>query len=291
MTGWISSSASRAPAFDAAFIGKAKNNLRIWKQIYQKRFDWVIDLTCSDRTALISWASRAPIRTGAPLGNSLEKFAYHELIDGDPKGIHIVDYQMASLKRLNKAIPEPCSRITVPEEVENRILRERAHLFHSSPLIIIHPGARGRLRRWREDRFAQIADRIKEAYSAQIVLIGGPGEEEILRRVENNMQHPPLDRLIALPLIEMAALLKHAQLFIGNDTATGHIAAGVGTPHIILFGPTLPRLWAPRGGKGAVIFKDPPCCDCKQVSCIRPENPCMDWIDVEEVWEAISALI
>ena len=269
----------------------AKNTLGIWRQVCRKRFDWVIDLTSSDRSALISWASRAPIRTGVPLGNVFEKIAYHDVIDENPKTTHIVDYQMASLKRLKKPVPEPCSRIRIPEETENKILQQWGFFLKFPPVVIIHPGARRRLRCWREDRFAKLADRIRADYSAKIILVGGPGEEEILRRVEANMGNPPEARIVSLPLIELAALLKQAQLFIGNDTATGHIAAGVGTPHIILFGPNSPKLWAPRGGKGISLFKAPSCCGCKQISCIHEGNPCMDWIGVEEVWKAVKDLI
>jgi ADP-heptose:LPS heptosyltransferase len=269
----------------------ARNNLRILGQVYRKKFDWVIDLTSSDRTALISWASRAQIRTGVPLGNFFEKIAYHDVIGENPKTTHIVDYQMASLKSLKKPIPEPHSEIAIPEEIENKIIRQWGYLLKYSPVVIIHPGARRRLRCWREERFAELADRIKKNYSAQIVLIGGAGEEEILQRVQEKMRLPPEEQIVSLPLIEVAALLKQAQLFIGNDTATGHIAAGVGTPHIILFGPNSPKLWAPRGGKGVSLFKAPPCCGCAQISCIHEGNPCMDWIQVEEVWNAVRTLI
>jgi len=266
-------------------------NLKILIEVYKKKFDVVIDLTSSDRSSFISWASRAPIRIGAPLKNILERFAYHQLIEADPQKDHIIDYQLASLKRLGIQTPEADTTIFVPEEIEKKVREQWASVINSKPLIIIHPGARASLRQWREERFAQVADRLINTYDSHIFLIGGPGEENILDQVAARMAQKPAAKITSLPLIEVAALLKQAQLFIGNDTATGHIAAGVGTPHIILFGPTIPHLWAPRGAKGVSIFKSPDCCGCRQISCLKKGNPCMDWISVEEVWEAVGQLL
>ncbi len=270
---------------------RIRYNVKILKDAYQKKFDWVIDLTSSDRSALISLATRAPKRIGAPLGNLLERFAYHELIQGDPKKIHIIDYQLGSLKKLGFPPQEADMVLFVPDEIEKRIQEQFASVLDSHPLVVIHPGARRRLRQWRAERFAQIADRLIKSYNAHIILLGGPGEEKNLDQVEAKMAEKPGGKTTSLPLIEVAALLKHAKLFIGNDTATGHIAAGVGTPHIILFGPSFPHLWAPRGAKGISIFKSPDCCGCRQISCVKKENPCMDWITVEEVWEAVGELL
>ena len=270
---------------------RLKHNLKTWKDLYKKRFDLVIDLTSSDRSSFISLATRAQKRVGAPLGNLLERFAYHELIEGDPKKIHIIEYQLGSLKRLGFPTQEADMSIFVPEEIEKKIHDQWASVINSKPLVIIHPGARSRLRQWRDERFAQIADRLKTTYNARIVLIGGPNEENSINQVETKMAQKPEAKTTALQLIEAAALLKQAQLFIGNDTATGHIAAGVGTPHIILFGPTFPHLWTPRGAKGISLFKSPECCGCRQIACLKAENPCMDWISVEEVWQAATTFL
>ena len=52
--------------------------------------------------------------------------------------------------------------------------------------------------------------------------------------------------LIPGDLRSMAGLLRHADLFIGNDSGPGHIAAAVGTPTLTLFGPSDAETWAPR---------------------------------------------
>ncbi len=275
---------------NGTFLERLRYSGKIWKSVHGKKFDVVIDFSSSDRSSFLALASRAPLRIGAPLGNPLERLAYHKLIAADPKRTHIFEYQLDSLKHLGFSIPEPDAGIFVPEEIQTRTREKWARIMDGKSIIMIHPGARGALRRWREERFARIADLCIDSWGAHVLLIGGPGEEEIVNRVEAEMFCKPDGKIISLPLIDIAAILSDAHLFLGNDTATGHIAAGVGTPSVILFGPTFPQLWAPRGRRAVSVFKAPDCCGCRQITCIKKENPCMDWITVEEVWQAVREL-
>lgn len=276
---------------NASFCRSLRYNLALWKDLRKKKFDVVIDLTSSDRTAILSFASRAKWRIGVPLDNVLERLGYHELIRENPRQMHIVDYQMAALKKLGISVPEADMHIHVPSPIEERVRKEWLVESLVAPLVVLHPGARRPLRQWREERFAQIADRLVREYQAKIVLVGSPEEQGIVDRVAAHMEEKPLARLTTLSLIELAALLKQARLFIGNDTSTGHIAAGVGTRHVVLFGPQFPKYWAPRGAPGITIWKSPSCCGCRQISCLHPNHPCMDWISVDEVWDATTTMM
>jgi heptosyltransferase III len=57
------------------------------------------------------------------------------------------------------------------------------------------------------------------------------------------------------PLPELAAQLAGASLFIGHDSGVSHLAAAVGTPSVLLFGPTDPAMWAPPGEHVHVVRK------------------------------------
>ncbi len=47
-------------------------------------------------------------------------------------------------------------------------------------------------------------------------------------------------------LVDVAVWLASARLYLGNDSGISHLAAAVGTPVVALFGPTDPKIWAPR---------------------------------------------
>ena len=157
--------------------------------------------------------------------------------------------------------------------------------------LTIHPGAGGKLRMWKTERFAEIAVRLKKTFSANIILIGGPNENELVARVEKAMGFSASIKSTSLSLLHMAALLRRCDLFIGNDSAPGHIAAAVNCPTLSLFGPTFPHMWRPINPDGDVIFKNLPCCACKQRECVRPLENCMDSIGVDEVWEKTEKMI
>ena len=50
-----------------------------------------------------------------------------------------------------------------------------------------------------------------------------------------------------LPLPRLASRLARSALCVGNDSGISHLAAAVGCPLLVLFGPTRPGVWAPRG--------------------------------------------
>jgi heptosyltransferase-2 len=54
-------------------------------------------------------------------------------------------------------------------------------------------------------------------------------------------------------LYTLAAWLRQARVFVGNDSGISHLAAAVGTPALVFFGGTDPRVWAPRGASVCAV--------------------------------------
>jgi ADP-heptose:LPS heptosyltransferase len=50
-----------------------------------------------------------------------------------------------------------------------------------------------------------------------------------------------------LGLLGLVALISDCRLLICGDTGVGHIATATGAPSVLLFGPTPPNRWGPRG--------------------------------------------
>ena len=268
-------------------------HVKLIKHIRSELYNTVIDFTLGDRAAFISFVTGANNRITYSDSSRLSHILMNQIIRSDPFEHHIVDHQLESLKALGiKDIKKEMS-IHIPESVEKDIERifNEANLANGPMNIAIHPGARGKLRQWKTSGFADIAKRIKLVFSANLILIGGPDEEEIVDRVEEEMEFPADLKTTGLGLLHMAALFRRCNLFLGNDSAPGHIAAAVGCPTLSIFGPTFPHMWRPIHPEGEVIFKNLTCCGCKQRECIRPGKNCMDIIEVDEVWERIEKMI
>ena len=257
------------------------------------KYDYILDFTLGDRAAVVSFLSGAPERITYREASTLSHILMTHIVEADPFKSHIVDHQLKALEYFGITTFNRSMSIHEPPEVEAKVsgLLKDSGIEKDSWCIAIHPGARGKLRQWRSERFAQIIDRIKNKYNASILLIGGPDERTVLDDVERAVTTQLSLRSTDLTLLEMASLLKKCRLFIGNDSAPGHIAAAAGCSTLSVFGPTFPHMWSPLAQKGEVIFKDVPCCGCKQLACIRPDDICMDMILVDEVWEKVETLL
>jgi len=87
--------------------------------------------------------------------------------------------------------------------------------------------------------------------------------QALTRLLEPNMpvrwsagpEEPLPDAVRIADLYELACWLATARVYVGNDSGITHLAAAVGTPVVALFGPTDPRIWAPRGPQIRLIAK------------------------------------
>jgi len=69
-------------------------------------------------------------------------------------------------------------------------------------------------------------------------------------------------------LAKLAEFVAAARIYIGNDSGVTHLAAAVETPTVAIFGPTNPRVWAPRGTHVEVVM--PP--DRAALPALAPEQ-------------------
>jgi len=153
-----------------------------------------------------------------------------------------------------------------------------------SPIVCVHPGAAWRPRAWRPERFGAVADWIQEHYHAQVLFVGSSDERDIGAEVRANVKQRSVFWLAGeLTWQELGALIERARLFIGNDSGPAHVAAAIGIPSVVLFGPQEPERFHPWSDRSVVLHHRIHCCPCRQVTCVHPENPCVNLIEVEEV--------
>ena len=118
---------------------------------------------------------------------------------------------------------------------------------------IVHPGAASPARRWPADRWASVARRESES-GRTVVVTGSPPElalaEEVARRAGLGREAVIAGRT---DLIELSALVARAGRIVCGDTGIAHLATALGTPSVVLFGPTAPALWGPPPERGRHI--------------------------------------
>ena len=111
--------------------------------------------------------------------------------------------------------------------------------------VLVHPGAAQASRRWPVQRWAQVAQALA-ADGAEVHVTGGPDEVELAKAVAQSAGLPP-GRVLAgrTDLPGLMAVVAAARLLLSPDTGVAHLATALGTPSVVLFGPTPPALWGP----------------------------------------------
>jgi ADP-heptose:LPS heptosyltransferase len=113
------------------------------------------------------------------------------------------------------------------------------------PVIGLHPGAKEPARRWLPERFAEVGNALVREAGARLVVTGTAGEADLTKAICDRLTVSALNLTGRTDLGSFAAVIRRLDLLITNDTGASHLAAAVGTPSVVLFGPTRPSRWAP----------------------------------------------
>jgi ADP-heptose:LPS heptosyltransferase len=98
----------------------------------------------------------------------------------------------------------------------------------------------------------------------------GPAEEELI----DGLQHPDRTVHALTDLLDLMDLLKSAAGYIGNDSGASHLAAFLGLPAVVIFGPTDPERWRPVGRNVQIVgpgMQCRPCFETEKANCDDPE--------------------
>jgi len=108
------------------------------------------------------------------------------------------------------------------------------------PGLLLLPGSGSRAKNWPVENFIALA----EMFAARDPLaVLGPAEEDLGPRLRESR----VAVVRGLELGTVAALAARVGVFVGNDSGVSHLAAAAGARGVVLFGPTDPARWRPRG--------------------------------------------
>ena len=200
---------------------------------------------------------------------NLRRAGVRNLITGSPK---ISDQEHATrqlarpLESLALYLEDPAARI-LPNEPK--------HL--DADLIGLHPGSGSESKRWPAELFATLAEwLLRRNPNQKLLLIGGEADRASMAQLERTLPNERIQLTKNLPLTELANRLQNCACFIGHDSGISHLAAAVGAPSVLLFGPTDPAIWAPQN---------------PQVRILRSSNLTMTGIELPEVMAATADAI
>ena len=295
----------RLPYFDSIIKYDPKGRDRgvrpytsLLNRLRKKRFDVAIILPNSFASALIPFLSGIPQRIGYSedgRGWLLTDRIAPPREAGERIPIPMVDRYLKLCEYLKVKISSRRAQLALSREAEEKAERIHAHygIGEGERNVLITPGAAfGSSKLWKVEYFAQVADWIIERFACPVLIAPGPGEEVIAQRIEGSMEHKPINLVSEIvPLDLLMSLIKKASLLITNDTGPRHVAYAVGTPTVVIMGPTDPRYSnCHRDGNTVILRKELPCVPCHLKQC-PTDHRCMDLITPQEVFDASCNLL
>lgn len=247
--------------------------LLLWIKCCFHRWDMVIDCRGSALSYLL-WAKK--------------RYCHYP---DDAKRIHRVQRYAALIHS---------SKITPPHIWLTDSILKKAEAINvgKGTVIAIAPAANWRAKTWRATYFTDLIQKIRAPNgpfpNATIALLAASHERHSIQEIMDTIPSNHLIDLIGTQdLLTIAACIKNATLFIGNDSGLMHLSAAMGTPTIGLFGPTEKEKYAPFGSHCTVVSAPQSPRELMSAPDFHhlTSDTLMDSITVEQVLSAVSKMV
>src|SRR5262249_33085351 len=150
----------------------------------------------------------------------------------------------------------------------------------------------GSAKHWDTEYFAVLARDLVDRRGSGVLVLCGPAERELARRIVALARRPGVcslaDRPLSLGLTK--ACVRWADLLITTDSGPRHFAAAFGRPVVTLFGPTHIAWTETYYPRALHLQKRVPCGPCQLRVCPL-DHRCMTELTPAEVFAAAAGLL
>jgi len=311
----------------ALYQGKMKGPLKLAKDLKPFAFDMVFLLQNSFEAAFIAKMAGIPIRAGYKRDGRGLLLTHGVTIAEETRKKHHVHYYQDMLAALGLTPGSNVLRLPLLETLEARAegfvdcLKHQNPVSHADlslmaenqglpqvqsmnsdrvgiPVIGFNPGAAfGPAKQWPVEKFSRLAELICENYGDSgcvIMVFGTDADSEaassILHTSERTAYHV-LDMTGKTSLKQAMALIKCCDAFVTNDSGLMHVAAGLGTPSIAIFGSTDHIATGPFSENSIILRREIDCSPCMQTHCPKGHLKCLESISAEDVYEDLARML
>ena len=269
------------------------------KQWRKREFDLAVLFPNSLETALVASLARVPFRVGYAT-EGRQKLLTHPF--GLPEwrhSKHEVFYYLKLIAELEWLLnqeqtfldtqPDASLEVSAARQSAARAMLHAYGVETSGRLVALCPGSiNSRAKRWPAERYAALADKLIDELEAQVLLVGSAAESEVSESVSAQMRRQAINLTGKTDLAELVSVLSVVDLLVTNDTGPAHIAAALGRPTLVIFGPTNPLTTRPFSPYGEIVREPPDCAPCMLRDC-PIDHRCMTAITPDDVFERARA--
>ena len=309
------------------YQGKVNGPMKLAKDLKPFGFDMAFLLQNSFEAALITKMAGIPIRAGYKRDGRGILLTHGVKIAAETKKKHHVHYYQDMLLALGLTPGDNSLRLPILESLANKAkgfvecLKLQNPVSYADldqldivqglsqiqamddervdiPLIGFNPGAAfGPAKQWPVAKFAELAELIGEGYgdSGCIIMVFGtavdsPAAQEILSASKRSPYHV-MDMTGKTSLKQAMALIKCCDAFVTNDSGLMHVAAGLGTPTIAIFGSTDHVATGPFSENAVILRREIECSPCMQTHCPKGHLKCLESISAEDVYQDLAKML
>ncbi len=223
---------------------------------------------------------------------------YTKLISQTGEAIHEIERNKEFLEGLGVKAGEYEIRLNIPEEDE-KFAEEVLRSAENGKIIAIAPGAGDEKRKWSAENFIGLARKMLEYRDGGlIVILGGKEDVALGEKIKKTLGEKALNMTGKTSYPRLFALLKRADIFVGNDSGITHLASAAKTPTVeischpeggIENHPNSPLRFGPYGVPNAILQPEPDEM-CKDF-CGERTARFINKITVDEAFEATKKLL
>ncbi len=267
-------------------------------EIKRERYDLVIDVSMNSFTSFLAWFCGARERIvinyknrSFPLNTKINIKGYEDK--------HVIEYYLDLLRGLGLTISSKEIDITLDEEDiawVNNFWKDNLLNVKKTVIGIVPGGGASwgndaKYKRWPIEKYAKLADKLIENFSAEIILMGDKNEIDLCSKIADLMKYKPNVACGQTTISQFAALAQRCYFCVLNDGGPLHIAVAAGAKTVSIFGPVDEKVYGPYPPKGhLVVTKNIACRPCyhrfKRANCDHVS--CLNSLTVDEVLERIK---
>lgn len=309
------------------YQGKLKGPLKLARDLKPFDFDAAILLQNAFEAAFVTKMAGIPVRAGYKRDGRGLLLTHGVRISDEIRKKHQVHYYQNMLEGLGLTIGPDHLRLPIPEDLEKwsqgfvdclryqspvSTLEQQQGSEPSGipelkplqtkgvdiPVIGFNPGAAfGPAKQWPVEKFAQLAGLISENFgeSGCIIMVFGTATDtesaQTIRDFSLRTPYHVLDMTGKTNLKQAMAFIKCCDVFVTNDSGLMHVAAGLDTPSIAIFGSTDHIATGPYSQNAIVLRREMECSPCLQTHCPHGHLKCLESISAQDVYEDLAKIL
>lgn len=277
-------------------LAQLKRYWRLYRELKARRYDLIVHLTDHWHGARLARLLRPRVSVGpegtkhSAFANRLWNRSFTALFPVPPGNQrHTVEMHLDALRVIGIRVVNTKLTFHSGAEAANSVARRLA----ARDFILVHPTSRWMFKAWPAERMAELVNALI-ARGERVVLSAAPSAEEraYIAQLKPRLRGEYLDLSGQLTLKELGALVAAARLLIGVDSMPVHLASAVGTPVVVLFGPSGDVEWGPWGVAHRIVTAPFPCRPCGNKGCgDGGVSDCLTAIPSAQVLSAVESLL